>query len=311
MRKNFILCVVICFCICLMPCTAYAASTADANEPIITSAECSLTLNYVHGENTFPDIPVQLYCISTASSDFQYTLTEAFRSSGLIVNGVSSTSEWNAMRTTLESFIVSNKLIPDQTEITNNLGFIEFNGLVPGLYFVMPVQFSEDGVYYYFDSALVAVPTLNKEGVWEYDVTATPKPSIDIPTGDEEEYKVVKLWRDNGNSENRPTSIVVDIICNGKIVESVTLSGDNNWSYSWTAADNGDVWQVTEQTIPEGYIMTVEEHSTSFTIINTVPGTPDPPQTGDSSNIGLHIMLMCISGLMLVILGATAKRKAE
>lgn len=311
MRKNIICFMVICLCLFMLPCTAYAASTADANEPIITSAECSLTLKYVHSETAFSNLPVQLYCVATVSSDFQYTLTETFRSTGLIVNGVSSTSEWDAVRTTLEGFIVSNKIAPDRNAATSNMGSVSFDSLIPGLYFVMPIQFTEDGVYYYFDSALVAVPNLDEHGLWAYDVTVTPKPSINIPTGDEEEYKVVKLWRDNGSSEKRPTSIAVDIICNGETVETVTLSADNNWSYSWTAVDNGDIWQVTEQMVPDGYVMTIEEHSATYTIINTIPGMPDSPRTGDTSNIGLYIILMCVFGLMLVILGATQKGKRD
>ena len=57
--------------------------------------------------------------------------------------------------------------------------------------------------------------------------------------------------------------------------------------------------------------MVVEKHNNSFTIINTIPGTPTSPQTGDTSNIVLYIILMCVSGLVLVVLGVTAKGKAK
>ncbi len=311
MRKNFICCVILCICLLILPCTAYAASTADAKEPIQISKECSLTLKYVHNQASFPDLNVQLYQIATVSSDYQYTLTDNFSGTNLMLNGVTSTSEWDAMRTTLESYIVSNQLHANFEKVTDVNGSVTFSGLTPGMYFAMPVQFNSDGVCYYFDSALVAVPGLDENGLWIYDVTVLPKPEIDIPTGDDEEYKVVKLWRDNGNGEKRPTSIEVEIICNGEVVKTVVLSAANNWSYSWTAVDNGDKWQVSEKNVPDGYIMTVEEYTTSFTIINTIPDTPDPPKTGDTSNIGLYVMLMSISGVMMVILGITAKKKAE
>ena len=229
----------------------------------------------------------------------------------MTVNGVSSTNEWDAMRTTLESYVIANGLSADYEYRTDSNGSVKLENLTPGLYFIMPIQFANDGAYYYFDSALVALPGLGNDGKWQYDISVKPKPEIDIPTGDDEEYKVVKLWRDNGHQEKRPSNIEVDIICNGKVVETVVLSAENNWSYSWTAEDNGDKWQVSERNVPEGYVMTVEEHTTSFTIINTIPGTPDIPQTGDTSNTGLYVMLMCVSGLLLVILGVTAKRKAE
>ena len=311
MRKNIIRFMVICLCLFMLPCTAYAASTADAKEPIETTKDCSMTLSYVHNQTVFPNLKVQVYHIATVSSDFQYTLTDDFASTNLTVNGVSSTNEWDAMRTTLESYVIANGLSADYEYRTDSNGSVKLENLTPGMYFIMPIQFANDGVYYYFDSALVALPGLGNDGKWQYDISVKPKPEIDIPTGDDEEYKVVKLWRDNGHQEKRPSNIDVDIICNGKVVETVVLSAENNWSYSWTAEDNGDKWQVSERNLPEGYVMTVEEHTTSFTIINTIPGTPDIPQTGDTSNTGLYVMLMCVSGLLLVILGVTAKRKAE
>lgn len=311
MRKNIIRFMVICLCLFMLPCTAYAASTADAKEPIETTKDCSMTLSYVHNQTVFPNLKVQVYHIATVSSDFQYTLTDDFASTNLTVNGVSSTNEWDAMRTTLESYVIANGLSADYEYRTDSNGSVKLENLTPGLYFIMPIQFANDGAYYYFDSALVALPGLGNDGKWQYDISVKPKPEIDIPTGDDEEYKVVKLWRDNGHQEKRPSNIDVDIICNGKVVETVVLSAENNWSYSWTAEDNGDKWQVSERNLPEGYVMTVEEHTTSFTIINTIPGTPDIPQTGDTSNTGLYVMLMCVSGLLLVILGVTAKRKAE
>ncbi len=337
----------ICLCIYFLPCTAYAASTADANEPIITSAACSLTLNYAHNGSAFSDLKVQLYCVATISSDFQFSLADVFQETSLTINGVSSIDEWAAMRNTFESYIVANQIAPDSTKNTDDMGSVTFGSLTPdesltpGMYFVMPVRFSDNGVYYNFDSALIAVPGLGENGSWVYDVAAAPKPDVVIPTWKYENYKVIKLWSDNGDSNKRPAFIEADIICNGEIKETVILSAENNWSYSWTTVDNGDIWHVVERNVPEGYIMTVEEHATSFTIINTIPDTSDQtdvagdkdtpddddppevagdkdtiddddsPKTGDTTNIGLYVMLMCFSGLTLVILGATARRKTE
>lgn len=311
MKKSMVLFLTICLFVCLLPCPAQAASTGDANEPIDTSAEGTLTVNYAHGEKAFSGLSVQLYRVAAVSADFQYTLTDAFLNTRLMLNGITSTNEWDAVRTTLESHIASNAVVPVKTAVTNASGSVRFGELVPGLYFVLPLQFIEDGACYYYASALIAVPGLDGQGHWQYDVTVTPKPAVDVPTGGSKEHKVVKLWRDSGNTAKRPTSVTVDIFCNGKVIETVTLSAANSWSYTWTAADNGDVWQVAEKDVPDGYTMTLEQHLTTFNIINTVPGTPSSPKTGDSSNIGLYVLLMCASGLSLVLLAATAKRKEK
>lgn len=311
MRKKLVCLAVVCFCLLVMPCAVWAASTADANEPIDISKECSLTLNYVHDTTFFSGINVQIYRVADVSADFRYTLTDRFAATKLTVNGVSSTSEWDAIRSTLKSYIVSKDLSADFEKTTDSKGSVSFDTLTPGLYFVMPVRVDDGESYYSFDHALIALPGLDDDGLWKYDVTAGPKSQKETPTGNDKEYSVLKLWRDNGKQESRPTSVEVDIICNGKVVETIVLSAENNWSYSWIAKDNGDVWQVSEKNVPKGYVVTVEEYKTSFTIINTNPSVPDNPKTGDTSNIGLYVMLMCASGLLFVILGITAKRRSE
>ena len=59
--------------------------------------------------------------------------------------------------------------------------------------------------------------------------------------------------------------------------------------------------------------MTVEERESTFVLTNTWSATnPDdpvkPPQTGDTSNVLAHILLMIASGSMLIILGVTGKK---
>jgi LPXTG-motif cell wall-anchored protein len=57
--------------------------------------------------------------------------------------------------------------------------------------------------------------------------------------------------------------------------------------------------------------MTVEERETTFVLTNTLTQDtppPTPPQTGDTSNIMLWVILMIVFGSVLVILGITGKR---
>ncbi len=332
MIKKILSCLMLCICVCLLPCTSYAVSTADAKTPIVTYADCSLELSYSHDELKFSNLPIRLYCIATISSDLSFALTDAFRETGLTVNGINSTNEWNAVRTTLESYIESNGIAPHQTAATNEIGTVRFEHLTPGMYFAMPVHSSNNGINYYFDSSLVSVPDLNENGAWLYNVAVNPKPDIYVPSEEDREYSVIKLWRDSGDVDKRPASVETDIICNGQTEATVVLSSENNWSYSWKATDNGDMWTVAEKNVPNGYNVTVEEHGTSFVIINTeyestdssyrntdfphsIPDKPydttDSPNTGDTMNIALYIMLMCVSGLALIILGATAKGKTK
>ena len=171
-RRMGIIAVMLCFCLCLMPCTAFAASTNDAKEAIITDRECSLTVSYRYDGNAFSDQSVKLYMIAEVSTEAQYTLAPSFAASGLILNGIQTTGEWNVIRSTLESYILANSIAPMQTDMTDETGEVCFVGLKPGLYLTSRVCATQGEVTCSFDSALVALPGLDANGYWQYQISA-------------------------------------------------------------------------------------------------------------------------------------------
>jgi LPXTG-motif cell wall-anchored protein len=127
------------------------------------------------------------------------------------------------------------------------------------------------------------------------------------------ELKVLKLWRGDEGKNDRPKSIEVEIFHNGSSYKTVILSQENNWAYSWPVTDDASVWTVVERNVPQGYTMTVEERGAAFVLTNTWtptdPEDPDkPPETGDSSNIMMYVLIMIVSGSMLIFVGIRAKK---
>jgi hypothetical protein len=311
-RRVAVIVFLLCLCLSWLPCYAQAASTADAKEPISPDKDCSFTIAYRYDGQSFSNHPVKLYKIADVSADFQYTLTAPFANSGLILNGVQSVSEWNVIRSTLETHILAYNVDADFTGVTDQDGQVCFRALKPGLYLATTEQVIQNDWIYVFDSALVALPGLGTDGLWQYEVAVTSKSQAIPPaeTDEEIEFKVLKLWKgDNGRSD-RPQSIEVEIFRDGVSYQTVILSEENHWTYSWNAADDGATWKVVERNVPTGYTMTVEERETSFVLTNTrPPDKPDIPQTGDTTNIMLYFVLMNVSGIMLIILGIAGKRK--
>lgn len=311
-RRKRIVIILLCFCMALMPLCVGAASTSDAKEPISTDNECSLTVYCRNGEVVFSDISVRLYKISEVSSDYQYSLSDAFSDSGLVLNGIQTVGEWNVVRSTLETHILVNEINADFISETDQNGQACFTALKTGLYLVITDQAEQGDLRCSFTSALISLPSLSDDGVWQYQVEAAPKseekPPVD--TDEEIELKVLKLWKGD-NEEERPKSIEIEIFRDGKIYQTVVLSEENHWSYSWSAKDDGAEWKVAERNIPSGYSLTVEEREFSFVLTNTfVSENPEkPPQTGDTSNMLFYIILMTVSGFVLVIVGRTGKRK--
>jgi hypothetical protein len=311
-RRVAVIVLLLCLCLSWLPCYAQAASTADAKEPISPDKDCSLTIAYRYDGQSFSNHPVRLYKIADVSADFQYTLTAPFANSGLILNGVRSVSEWNVIRSTLEIHILTYDVDADLTGVTDQDGQVCFQALKPGLYLAITEQVIQHDWIYAFDSALVALPGLGADGLWQYEVAVTSK-SKAIPLAETDEeiaFKVLKLWKGDKGRSDRPQSIEVEIFRDGVSYQTVILSEENHWTFSWFAKDDGATWKVVERNVPTGYTMMVEERETSFVLTNTrPPDKPDIPQTGDTTNIMLYFVLMNVSGIMLIILGIAGKRK--
>ena len=314
-RKLGIIVFLLCLCLHLLPYQVMAASTSDAVEPIIPENECSLTVSYCYGETAFSDIQVKLYRIAEVSADFRYTLMQPFEASGLILDGIRTAGEWDIVRSTLEAHILACNIAPEFTSVTNEDGQVSFGTLKTGMYLAIVNQVEQDDLHYRFDSALIALPGIEQDGRWQYQVSVNAKGEVLPPVDPDEnvELKVLKLWRGDEGRNDRPKSIEVEIFCDGSSYKTVILSEENHWAYSWSAMDNGSSWTVVERNVPQGYTMTVEERQSTFVLTNTwTPTYPDdpgkPPQTGDTSNIMLYVLLMISSGSMLIILGITGKK---
>lgn len=141
---------------------------------------------------------------------------------------------------------------------------------------------------------------------------------------------VEKVWNDNNNPD-RPTSITVNLLRNGEVYETVTLSAANGWDYNWPNLDAGYTWSVQEVNVAEGYEPGIVRSGDTFVITNTyipdetitdpdvpkgtveVPGEPldefgdpeiplgDAPATGDSANAVpfMALLLAAIIGLAI------------
>ncbi|WP_431770758.1 Cna B-type domain-containing protein [Streptococcus gallolyticus] len=85
------------------------------------------------------------------------------------------------------------------------------------------------------------------------------------------EVSGTKVWDDNNDQDGlRPDSIIVNLLANGEVVASQTVTADNDWNYAFTDLpkyDNGNeiVYTVDEATTPDGYTSSVD----GTTITNT------------------------------------------
>ena len=277
---------------------AFAAETVDVQ------SACSLTLHYTQGETGLSGEQIALWQVGEVYADGTYALTAPYP---VEIQGITAETEWRATAATLSAYLTADAVQPDYLATTDETGTAVFAELPVGLYLIRGLTVATDAGNSIFEDFFLFLPR-NTGGSYAYSVEAVPKHATFVPKAEELEYSVLKLWKDAGAAAQRPEQIHVDILQDGQLWESVTLSAENSWRYSWNAPAGQD-FAVVERQVPAGYTVTVTETETAFVLTNTAPPDTDNPQTGDTAPITLYILLLSLSGLGLVLLGIRALRR--
>lgn len=277
-------------------------------EPIDMQKLSSLTLQYRYGEESFSDLTICTYRVAQVTAKGEYALTGEFKDYPVSLQGITSQAQWRIICSTLSAYISANGARPTETQITDDNGTAVFSDILPGLYLTLSVRVEKADKITVFESFMTAVPYPDANGDYLYDVEAHPKCEQREPDLKELEYKVVKQWKDNSLLPLRPEKISVDILKDGTLHTSVTLSPENNWSYSWKAPDDGSKWQAVERGVPEYYTVTVEEFGTTIVITNVYDDNEKPPQTGDTILPHMYVLIASFVGIGMMLLAVWRKR---
>ncbi len=121
---------------------------------------------------------------------------------------------------------------------------------------------------------------------------------------------IKKIWNDS-NSEERPDSIEVIIYANGEYYTTITLSSENNWTYTLTNLDKYKNGVLINYTIEEVSVPGYETSYDGYTIINNIiipakGGDVEelPPQTGidnityGNKNGSSEVIMFILLGLL-------------
>ena len=297
---------------------------AQSYQPIETERRCSLRLTYHYEDKLFEGLEIQLFHAADVSKNKEYTLSTAFRDVPVNINAVSSQAEWDSIASTLTAYTLSNSISPTQEKITDKNGVVRFTDLTTGLYLVRWTKNKTGDNVSGFEPFIISVPNINDDGSWNYEINALPKPGKNSPTNKEIEYRAVVLWDDAGFENQRPDNVQIEVFKNGKSVGIYTISSRENWTYKWTALDDGSVWTVVEKGIGAEYEITISQYGHVFTIVNhfskeTTPpdsqsskpnpdGHSAPLRTGDDPAILFYTLIVLILSASLSVILITYKR---
>lgn len=292
---------------------------AEFEMPDITRADCSITLSFRNRQGT----PIQgggftIYYVATTKIDedvLRYDISDTeFAESGASLGDLDDTH----LAQQLAVYAEKNKLTGTKRFIDNN-GELSFEALPVGLYLI--VQTEHILGYYTINPFFIAVPELEEgSDEWNYHVTGNPKgeptpysppdtppPPTEPPTADTVSLTVKKTWTDDGKS--RPLFVSVQLLRGEAIYEEITLSNENNWTYTWSELDGSYVWSVQEVDIPKGYSASYSVSGMETIITNTASLI----QTGQlnwpiplMSELGV---LLFAAGWLLTFAGKEKKQK--
>ena len=294
-------------CMAALCCAFCLPARVQAVEPLDPQAEASLTLYYQKEQQAFADLTVQLHRVASAREDGTFALIPPYASYPVNIYGITSQQQWKNIAQTLSAYIVAEQVQPDRVGLTDAEGVAHFSDLETGLYLVREVVAQKEDGTYIFDEFMVYLPTPQPEGGFDYAMEAKPKCVEFIP---KTHYTVTKLWQDEGHQEDRPEEVTVEIYQDGVLWETQILNSDNQWSYHWTVSgENTGTWTVVERSLPEPYVVTIQENNGVFSIINTWQIPPTPPETGDSRTLFPWVIAMSLSGTTLLLLGMAIRRR--
>lgn len=106
------------------------------------------------------------------------------------------------------------------------------------------------------------------------------------PVNEKIDLPVIKKW-ENDNETDRPDFIEIDLLKDGKVLETVKLTPENDWKHEFKGLDKtddkGKEIEYTVEEVPiDGYDVTIDGNvKDGYTITNTeiVPPTPIEPAT--------------------------------
>ncbi len=252
---------------------------------------------------------------------------------------ISDAEKMTNLALTLSGYILRDDISPLCNGVTDSTGKTDFDGtyLPEGVYILMADKHHQNNTVFFCEPTLIVLPhgegdILNINVKYE----AVPDNTQNVITA----QKVLKAWKNDSDAE-RPVQIEVQLLKDGEIFDTVTLSESNSWRHQWNELAVFSHWTVVEKQVSKDYTVTLSKSGKTFLLTNcgnacnnetplpdesttattsnnnssentTQPSqedeTPELPVTGSLQ--WLVPYLACI-GLALLILGYAKYRKSE
>jgi hypothetical protein len=323
-------------------------------------------LNIIDEEEGMPltDVDFSIYRIGEVIDTETVVLEPEYYDACLYLE-LDDMDEWAADANTLDAYLmlmdIEGKTIePVASGTTDANGALKFDDLEDGIYLITGVSTTVNQTIYTPSASLLLLTNEDTELQNEEDAAIMTQDLNDDettvyvkngsrPVRDESEtvsFSAVKVWKDKDDLENRPTSVTLALLGDGKEYDRVILSEESNWRYTWSDMSPNVDWKLVEVDVPDEHTVTVVSDGTVFIVTNNkrpasgrlgdmasgdgipsnpmdltetsvAPETTTAPQvttgggTGDTSKIWELIPVLGLAGILLVLSGWGIYRKAD
>lgn len=257
---------------------ASAAGTSGTYDEV-KGRDCTLTVEYAPDGEPMTGVTFRIWKVGTMTEGGWLPFQEI--GSYNVLNGEGT---WLAKASTLLSYLQRDNAAPTASAATGEDGKVKFDipAAEQGLYLVAGESQVREGIRYTPTTFLIMVPYSQDLSTWETAIETHSKFTA-VPEQTLIQRHVLKSWRDGGHREERPTEIVVDLLRDGQVYDTVTLTAAGNWRFDWTGLDAQYEWTVAERESGR-YSVLVEQEGITFHITNTwidVPENPESPPPTD------------------------------
>lgn len=243
-----------------------------------------LTIECMHEQKPIVGVPFDLYYVGALDAN-RIVPTAEFSLFNLNLHR-QDLETVNRLALTLQAYVAIQQLQPRYSGETDETGCYRIEDMEQGLYLVIGSTTVQGDYTFSCTPFFVAIPRLDPTSLdLIFDQTVRPKFNVQsTTTPGSVTRKVLKVWDDKGYESERPKSITVRLFCNGKEYDSVKLSDENNWRYTWEGLDEKYDWLVAEDLIPK-YTMQMEKEGITFVLTNSrKPDSTDPTDPTDPTN---------------------------
>lgn len=269
----------------------------------------SLTITDSNTGEPVENVAFHLYHVATAhkhGAGIRYNYKDPYAESKMHISNLHN----EQLHIHLLIFAVERSL--NYTRIASDAnGNIVFDNLTPGAYLIVPDY--DTTPYFTISPFIVSTPFYDEvSGEWIFDINATPKIEYSVPT-DTQEVTYITVKKQWDNPDEHPDSVTVSLLRDFRKVETITLSEENNWSYRWDDLSKKYAWNVVEENVPDGYIVSYDTSANTVVITNEKPSdestttptedTTIPDELIETGQLNWPVPVLATAGLLFFSLG--------